>query len=96
MITEQEVFERLNRCYLNWYVDEESDIQDDEWIRRDTTIPQKDTYVAWHFYRPREKTHYKLKLLGLDLNIHVATCSDEDYQNRGEAAVIDRFGYKSE
>ena len=54
-MTEQQIFNRLNRCYLNCMVDNKEQIMTDEWYGTDEPND-------WQWYRPSDDKRYRLVL----------------------------------
>lgn len=54
-MTEQQIFNRLNRCYLNCVVDNKEQIMTDEWYGSDDP-------KIWEWHRPEDDKYYRLVL----------------------------------
>lgn len=54
-MTEQQIYNRLNRCYLNCMVDNKEQVMTDEWYG---TEDPKD----WQWHRPSDDKRYRLVL----------------------------------
>ena len=54
-MTEKQIYNRLNRCYLNYMVDNKEQINTDEWYGTDDI---KD----WEWHRPSNDKYYRLYL----------------------------------
>ena len=56
-MTKRQIYDRLNRCYHNQFVEKESDIETDAWYGN-----PNDDFTTWHFRRPSAKVEYQLHL----------------------------------
>ncbi len=55
-MTEKQIYDRLNRCYMNYFVGNDKEIQkNDEWFGEDDVR-------IWHWRRPKNDTEYRLML----------------------------------
>ena len=76
-MTEQQIYNRLNRCYLNCMVDNKEQVMTDEWYGTDDP---KD----WQWYRPSDNKRYRL-VLNPDKTID---CYESNYEKDGIYAFI--------
>lgn len=81
-MTEKQIYNRLNRCYLNCMVDNKEQINTDEWYGTDDI---KD----WEWHRPGNDKYYRI-YLNPDSTI---TCYEKDTEN-GEYHITATFSNK--
>ena len=72
-MTEKQIFNRMNQCYETMFGDE----IEDEWYGDDSP-------TIWRFYRPREKTTYKMVMDVANKFIEIYYRQDrEEYKYKG-------------
>lgn len=77
-MTEKQIFKRLSRCYHNLFVTEYEDKFQDQWHGNPDDDPCK-----WHWFRPRDNTHYMLVLNTENNEVILYSCTDAEYKEKG-------------